>query len=220
VSIPAAHIDAIILGGVPGSGRSNPINVNIVGPDPYTIAILTPVFAVLAAIIGSTIAYVLANRAQESRDRIHQLNTDKDSCLEVERRLWAFSAGTDNIIQQLNRVELIAGGAVSDRLLKSFDAYGILLLAAGTGFDFPVLQPLIGDAYALSEAIDSYRGNPAYDTLASLKKAAADARRDLGAAQETAFRLRTQTQEDLDKIETRIRARPKRSLWGLGPLGN
>ncbi len=219
MSIPTAHIDTIIMSGVPGSG-SNPINVIIVGPDPYAIAILTPIFAILAAIIGSAIAYALANRTQESRDRIHQLSTTKNSYLEVESRLWAFSAATNNIIQQLNKIELIVGRAVSDQLLKSFDAYGMLLLAAGTGFDFRALQPLIADAYALSEAIDTYKRKPTRCTLASVKKAAANARSHLGNAQETAFKLSTQTQADLNRIETKLNVRPKRSLWGLGPLKN
>ena len=219
MNIPTTHVYTITLSGTPGS-PSNPINVNIIGPNPYTIAILTPIFAVLAAIIGSAIAYVLANRAQENRDRIQRLSATKGSYREVESRLWAFSAATDNIIQQLNRIELIAGRVGSDQLLKSFDAYGILLLAAGTGFDFRALQPLISDSYALSEAIGSYKQKPTQYTLASVKKAAANARGHLGNAEETAFKLRTQAQDQLNKIETQINARPKRGLWGLGPLQN
>jgi hypothetical protein len=219
MSHPNVYIYTIIAGSAPGS-KGNPVFVVVAGPDPYTLAFLTAIFAVIAAILGSLAAFVLANHAQENRDRVSRLIAERTSYREIDRALWAFAAAADSLIERLDIMIELSVGAVAGDSLESFDSSRFVLLAAGTGLDLYALQPLIRDEFDLRLAIDQYKNNPDTFKLQGLKAVAKRVQKHIKNARDSASTLRTQTRTELNNIRIRLDAKPKRHVFGLGALKN
>jgi hypothetical protein len=220
MSVLAAHVGTLLAGGTPGS-KDNPIYVKqLGGTSPYVITLVTAAFAVITAIIGSLAAFILASHTQENRDRIQRLSTERANYFERDQKLWAFTATADDIIERLNGIGQLNTFTTSSRLLNSYNASEIMLLAAGSGLGFDAVQPLIPDAYKLREAIDSYKNSPTQDAMENLKDTAELIADHLKNARESASTLRTQIVNDLNIIAVRMSTKPERKFFGLGSLKN